>query len=217
MRIGTWNLDGCWDSRRERLMEQQRCDVWLLTEVKEDLEVDGYKPHLTEGWMVKAQRKRWAGILSREPLFKLADPHPAGVLARVGEFHFCSSILPWRSSGGEPPWDGKTNAERTLAALNSLLGHLPQAGLIWGGDWNHAFSGPEVAGSLAGRKHIRDAVTKLQLKVPTEELPHHLPGLLTIDHIAVGEAVDVVSAKRIEASEDGRRLSDHDMYVVEIR
>jgi len=198
-------------------MVRQRCDVWLLTEVKSDLEFDTYELHLTKDWMVEAQRKRWAGILSREPLCKLADPHPASALARVGDLHFCSSILPWRSSGGKPPWDGANTAERTLAALNSLLQHLPHTGLIWGGDWNHAFSGPEGAGSLAGRKHIRDVVTKLQLKVPTEELPHHLPGLLTIDHIAVGKGIDVISAEPIVASADGRRLSDHNMYVVEIR
>lgn len=217
MRIGTWNLDGRWDSRRERLMEKQRCDVWLLTEVRADLEFGSYELHLPEGWMVEAQRKRWAGILSREPLVKLTDPHPASALARVGELLFCSSILPWRSSGGKPPWNGTNTAERTRVALDNLLKHLPRSGLIWGGDWNHALDGPEVAGSLTGRSYIRDAVKELDLKVPTEELLHHLPGLLTIDHIAVGKGIVVASAKRIEASEGGRRLSDHDIYVVEIR
>jgi hypothetical protein len=34
MRIGTWNLAGRWDARHERLMRDQACDVWLVTEVR---------------------------------------------------------------------------------------------------------------------------------------------------------------------------------------
>lgn len=115
------------------------------------------------------------------------------------------------------PWVGPNHAERTRNALEELLKQLPDSGLVWGGDWNHGLDGHESAGSKAGRDHIVKAVSKLGLKVPTKYLCHRLPELRTIDHIAVGTGVEVVSAERIEAIEGSRRLSDHDAYVVEIR
>ena len=33
MRIGTWNLEKKWTQDHADLMEEQKCDVWLLTEV----------------------------------------------------------------------------------------------------------------------------------------------------------------------------------------
>ena len=62
----------------------------------------------------------------------------------------------------------------------------------------------------------RKMVERFGLHVPTAALHHQLPGLLTIDHIAVGQGFDVVCAKRIDAIVKGGRLSDHDAYVVEI-
>jgi hypothetical protein len=89
---------------------------------------------------------------------------------------------------------------------------LPKNKLVWGGDWNHAMMGKEYSGSQEGRAHITKAVASLGLKIPTEQLPHRILGLLSIDHIAVGESVEVVSAERIDAT----GLSDHDAYVIEI-
>ncbi len=57
--------------------------------------------------------------------------------------------------------------------------------LVWGGDWNHAMTGREYAGSIGGRRAILGAVEQLGLEVPTAGLPHAIDGLLTIDHIAV--------------------------------
>jgi hypothetical protein len=52
--------------------------------------------------------------------------------------------------------------------------------------------------------------------VPTAELAHRIPGLLTIDHIAVPREATVLAARQVDASADDQRLSDHDAYVVEI-
>ena len=35
MRSGTWNLDGNWSPTHHVFMQNQMCDVWLLTEVPE--------------------------------------------------------------------------------------------------------------------------------------------------------------------------------------
>jgi hypothetical protein len=51
--------------------------------------------------------------------------------------------------------------------------------------------------------------------VPTAELGAHR-GELSIDHIAVPKEWVVVSADQIPAESAGKRLSDHDAYVVVI-
>ena len=50
--------------------------------------------------------------------------------------------------------------------------------------------------------------------VPTAKLPHPIAGLLSIDHVAVPEGT-AATARRVEATHEGKRLSDHDAYVVE--
>jgi hypothetical protein len=164
-----------------------------------------------------AARRRWAAILSRQQLTSLPDPHPASALARVGDLQFCSSILPWRSCGSQFPWEGTRHAEKTKNALDKLRIALPSGRLVWGGDWNHALEGEDWSGTLAGRRCLLGTVTELKLQVPTTNLPHRLPCLFSIDHIAIDQAVTVVSAERIDASDGGKRLSDHDAYVVESR
>lgn len=213
MRIGTWNMQGRWDERHATLIRKQECDVWLLTEVSERLTIDGYVLHPTDAHM--AQKRWWAAILSSEQLETLPDPHPASALARVGNLQFCSSILPWRSCGTQPPWAGARHVDKTKAALDQLLLALPNTGLVWGGDWNHALREKEYAGSQGGRKHLLDAIASLQLKVPTTDLPHRLPGCLSIDHIALSQEAEIISAEPIDASDAGFRLSDHDAYVIE--
>jgi hypothetical protein len=133
-------------------------------------------------------------------------------MATVNGLTFCSSILPWRACGADPPWIGTRHQEKTENAINSLMGNLPRERLVWGGDWNHALTGREYAGSMGGRRAILAAVDDRDLQVPTSGLGHRIDGLLTIDHIALDSATAVMSADRIVAQD----LSDHDAYVVEI-
>ena len=214
MRIGTWNLAGRWDARHERLMRDQACDVWLVTEVSERLSLDGHLIHRTQASM--APGRRWAAVLSRESMAGLADPHPASALATVGNLTFCSSVLSWRSCPRNPPWVGSRHADMTKAALDDLMAVLPRTGLVWGGDWNHSLEGPDYSGSKEGLRHVQGAVAGLGLQVPTAALPHRLPSLASIDHIAVPRGLAVTAKGRVAASAAGRRLSDHDLYWVEI-
>lgn len=213
MRVGTWNLEGRWSQDHLALLAGQACDVWLLTEVREDTSMPGFTSHLTSATM--AGRRHWAGIFSRNRLQPLPDPHPASAAAIGLGAVWCSSILPWRTCGTEP-WGEGTSSEKTSRALSQLTTALPSGDLVWGGDWNHAMKGPEYAGSLAGRTAIQEALASLQLNLATQDLPHALPGLFTIDHIAVPRNAQAIQAARVVA-EDGRgkRLSDHDAYTTE--
>jgi hypothetical protein len=114
--------------------------------------------------------RSWAAILSRQEPTALTDPHPAIAMARVGDLELCSSILPWRSCGGQFPWEGTRHAGKTKNVLDQLRRALPHSGLVWGGDWNHAFVGEDYAGSQGGRRHLLDTVADLDLQVPTANL-----------------------------------------------
>jgi hypothetical protein len=71
-------------------------------------------------------------------------------------------------------------------------------------------TGTEQAGSMAGRGHIQGLLGSLKLRVPTTHLAHRIPGLLSIDHVAVPHGWVVSGAHRVDAT----GLSDHDAYVV---
>lgn len=213
MRVGTWNMAGRWDDRHERLLTEQDCDVWLLTEVNARAGLVGYEVCRTAETMVAG--RAWAAVLSRSPLETMPDPHPASAAARSDGVVYCSSILPWRSCGSDAPWAGANHAERTQHAVATLLASLPEGDLVWGGDWNHSLSGAELAGSKAGRQAVLTAVSKRGLRVPTAGLPSHLDECLSIDHIAVPGAWEA-GARHVSALVDGVRLSDHDAYVVDV-
>src|SRR3954447_6684346 len=109
------------------------------------------------------------------------------------------------------PRAGTQHAEKTELALTELLANLPTHDLVWGGDWNHALSGYEGAGSKGGRTHVLAAVEKLGPSVPTADLPHRLDGHLSIDHIALSPRIGLSAQRRASAPVG---LSDHDCYVV---
>lgn len=120
-----------------------------------------------------------------------------------------------RGCGPNNPWTVGSHADKTAATLKALERRLTAKDLVWGGDWNHALEGREYAGSKAGRAHLLNVVTRLRLSVATADLPHPIEGLLSIDHIAT--PLDLpVRAEHVIATADGRRLSDHDAYVVEL-
>ena len=88
---------------------------------------------------------------------------------------------------------------------------------VWAGDWNQALEGRDYVGTGAGRAAITQLLDTRQLSVPTKSLGSATPGHRSIDHIAVPMAWDISGAWRISANVQGRRLSDHDAYVVSIK
>lgn len=210
MRIGTWNLAGHWDGRHLTLIETMNCDVLLLTEVSERLDAPGYDLHL--GRQLMAPKRRWAAVASRLSMSPEPDPHGASAMVELQGLRVCSSILPWRSCGSQDPWVGVTSAEKTSATVAGVEASAPA---VWGGDWNHALSGREWTGPVAGRRSLLAAVKRLELHVPTASSPHQIEGLLSIDHIAVPKSWVVSAKQRHRAFVGETRISDHDAYVVE--
>lgn len=210
MRIGTWNLAGRWDARHLALLEVMDCEVVLLTEVSDRVSIPAMAIQATELQM--ARRRYWAAVASRREMKPLGDAHGASATAEIGGLRFCSSILPWRGCGPRAPWVGSNTAERTIDAVTAIESFTPD---VWGGDWNHAITGREYAGSIAGRSGILAGVEHLGLAIATAAEPHCIDGLLSIDHIAVPASWTVKSVERHVAAADGKRLSDHDAYVVE--
>lgn len=195
------------------LLFSEDADIWLLTEVSERVTLPGYFSHRTRGNM--APRRAWASVLSRRELAPLDDPHPASAAALIDGVTYCSSILPWRGCGQSHPWIEGSHGERTRHAVDQLAASIAPGPLVLGGDWNHALNGDEHAGSKAGRAHVAALVRTRGLHVPTAALPHRIPGLLSIDHIAIPSAWSA-TARRVVAESDGARLSDHDAYIVDV-
>lgn len=222
MKIGTWNTQGRKpvDLHLE-LFRNHRCDVWLLTEVHSGwehalLEAIDFQCILSDK-MPKDQH--WAAVAfpKSASVLRLPDPHPSSILVSCDDNTFCASILPWKDAKDEVPWSGSNHAARMHSVLKSLLGCLPREKLVWGGDWNHAISGNEVAGNKQGRAHLLEAVQELGLVVPTAELPSQVDGFqgeryLSIDHIAVPASWNVRAKLHIAC----KGLSDHDAYIIDV-
>jgi hypothetical protein len=209
VKIGTWNLAGHWSDRHEHLLREQHGDVWLLTEISERVEFNGWSFRCTSARM--APRRHWAAVGSQQPVAEQPDPHPASAAAVIDGVYFCSSVLPWRSCGGGV-WVGERHWEKTAAAVRQLNSVWPaDLPLVWGGDLNHSLEGRERAGSVRGRECVQVNLRDRALQVPTATLPHRLPECLTIDHVAVPESWTAIGM-RVDAS----GLSDHDLYVVDV-
>jgi len=88
-----------------------------------------------------------------------------------------------------------------------LLTAVRAGALVWGGDWNQSLTGPDWAGSSAGRRNVADTLSALELQSPVAGHSHQLTGHSTIDHVAVGYGVPVTLVGR--SSTDGRSASRH--------
>lgn len=218
MRIGTWNLQNNVriDDKRKFLLAQN-CDVWLLSEVCEELLEDSGQrfAHFNVHWSSGDIRTgtKYAAVLSVQELEPVEeDIHFASAAAVINGITYCSTILPWKGvKKNSDPWTGSDHAEMTGNVLASLLTNLPKENLVWGGDWNHSFVGSESSGSDDGRKHLHNALKELGLHVPTASLANKANTGFSIDHIALPRHWIVNSVERIAVD----TLSDHDAYVVD--
>jgi hypothetical protein len=212
VRIGTWNMAGRWSAEHRAFLEDEGCDVWLLTEVPLEAKISGMTAYRTAATM--QPHKSWAAVVGRVPPEGRSDPHRATASAVIGDVRFLSSVLPWRSCGAS--WEGSSLAEKqalTLAELSPLINERT----VWGGDWTQALEGTDYVGTRAGRAAITAVLEASRLSLPTRSLGSATTGHRSIDHIAVPMTWDVLAAWRIPADVRGRRLSDHDAYVVSIK
>lgn len=180
------------------------------------LALDGYA--LTPPGAVMSRGQLYAAVASRldtvGPLRAVAAPHAATTAAAINGTTYVSTVLPWTSARGEP-WRGSSFTERTVGCLNDLRPFLrAQPRLVWGGDWNHTLEGSLHGQTRGGRTTLEDMLTELGLVAPTRSQPRGLHPMRSIDHVAVRGPV--VGVEHHSAVVDGRRVSDHDLYVVTV-
>ncbi|GGR53244.1 hypothetical protein J2S40_001416 [Nocardioides luteus] len=204
-------MAGRWSGAHLAFIEAMNCDVLLLTEVLDAVQIPGMGMHRTARQM--AERRAWAAVATARLMHPEPDPHPATALAVIEGIHFASSILPWRSCGDSPVWHGATTAEKTISAVTDIEIAIPD---VWGGDWNQELHGPIYTGSRDGKQELLRATTNLQLQVPTADAPHRLDGVSSIDHIAIPRAWTVTDVTAILARNGLSDLSDHSAYVIDV-
>lgn len=211
VRIGTWNLDARASRDHRRVLDDLDCDVWLLTEVPPEMADDEGIVSASPARMGRGQS--FACVLSRNGGGRLDAPYPACAAMNHAGVSYYSCVLPWRTCAPDWTWCEGSQAMRTVDAVSALERGLVGE-VVVGGDWNQAMSGPNYGGTALGRTALNRFLNDSRLQLPTRRLRHPKPGMATIDHIALPQAWPVLSA---ECHEVPRRLSDHDVYVVEVR
>ena len=93
---------------------------------------------------------------------------------------------------------------------------FPQRIVIWAGDFNQSLSGPNLTGSTLGRRQLRAGLARLNLTAWNGGAPHAKAGMSAIDLICGPELSRAPRMELIPTHDEGRRLSDHVGYVVEL-
>jgi hypothetical protein len=235
IRIGTWNLERGRRSpdvvRAQReVLNAHATNVCVLTEPPAELSAPGRgraispsSPHDGVG--------PWVCIVGDgvEPVELPGQPRPLAVAAhtrwRGVDLVVFGSVLPWLGAAtqvpemalpGEPPAALFARHLRSQADdVRALCSAHPDALVVWAGDFNQALAGPNYGGSNANRALLAETLDELGFEAWNATAPHAIDGLYSIDLICgrVGQPREVV---RIPPVVDGRVLSDHAGYVVEL-
>lgn len=210
MRIGTWNLEGRWSSDHAQVLADLDCDLWLLTEVRPRVVLEGYHQHLTAALMDDA--RHWAGVLARLPIERLEDPHPTSAACLVGGELVCASLMPWPLLDRRELWTATDHPGRMTETLDALRRALAGRQPVWGGAWNQPLAGNIVGFSRTAQEALLTTVEALGLQVPTAGLPARHGRQASTDHIACPQQWLVRECGRLPVAE---QLSDHDVYWVD--
>ena len=111
MRIGTWNVEygvgAEKNARRLRRLREMNCDVWILTETHDDLDLGAdYQAVSTTPRPNKRAGSRWTTIWSRLPIVKSVAVEDlnrtVAVLLEspVGPLIVFGTVLPWNTDRG---------------------------------------------------------------------------------------------------------------------
>jgi endonuclease/exonuclease/phosphatase family metal-dependent hydrolase len=103
-----------------------------------------------------------------------------------------------------------------LGDLERLHRDQPGALIIWAGDFNQSLEAPNRTGTTAGRALLEQALERLSFTAWNRSASHALPELCAIDLICGPRDLKVTNIERIDPTIDGRRVSDHAGYVVEL-
>lgn len=199
MIVATWNLGARATPSHEAFLDDLGADVLLLTEVAPT------SPVATRSIGGMSQGQSYAALRGVQTCDDngLAMPAFTAGGGRDG-VTFLSSVLPWRSMGGD-------QAVNTAAWLSELDSAWPEGDVVWGGDFNHELHGRMWVGCRPGRDALLELLERRGLTCPTTMLQTR-KGARSIDHIAVPSSWRIGEVRLVEADD---RLSDHDAVVVE--
>lgn len=219
--VATWNLaqrspHGPSGTTQIEALLARKADVILLTEVREDVEIDGYEIHRSALLDRPRKAMSWSAIAARKPLRPLESRHEGLCLAELPDLGITAacSVLPWRGAGVHwPDKQGHPHAVRFADSLDRQLQDLVMARpLLWGGDFNVALAGPESAGSLGARQHLSTALSQLGLDSLVRDCESLHPGYNTIDHLCVPTGWQSEVHRETPTTPEGKPASDHALY-----
>lgn len=237
MRIGTWNVEYAKgaekNARRLRRILEMDCDVWVLTETHDELDLGSeYTAISTTPRLTKREGSKWTTIWSRLPVVKTlavedSNRTVAALLeSPVGPLLVFGTVLPWHTDLGASG-DGKNWSEfYRVVPLQSrewanLVAMHPGVALCVAGDLNANLGGSHYYGTTKGREMLRAGLKGASLicATETERVPAELLQHGPIDHICLSENL-ARNASVVDAWEgadgDGMRLSDHSGIVVTV-
>jgi hypothetical protein len=232
MRIATWNLERGRPrkdagQRQLDILRPLDPDVSVLTEpspavlalTDEAVVSDGPGDSSGSPWVAiwgSNLRKRAAGAL-----WVAADVEISGQTVMV-----FGSVLPWLSAPSHvPELAGDRSSEQffveeldqQVAKIKELAPKESGKPVIWAGDFNQTLVGPLWGGSALRRERLQAALAELGLEAWNRCAPHALAEMFTIDLICGPAGIAVQGSETIDNATDGRVLSDHAGYVVDLR
>jgi endonuclease/exonuclease/phosphatase family metal-dependent hydrolase len=236
LKIGTWNVEYAAgqekNERRLRRIHEMDCDVWILTETHDDLDLGaGHHKVSTTQRVTGRAGARWTTIWSRFPISEVVPVEDsnrtvAALLATsTGPLLVYGTVLPWHSDRG-PSADAKSWVEHHRVVpmqareWRQLQDAFPDAALCVAGDLNMNLGGPHYYGTVTGRRMLRAGLEEANLVclTETERIPagrlRHGP----IDHICISKhlACEPVVDAWEGTDGDGVSLSDHSGLAVSL-
>lgn len=238
MRLGLWNLQrggrhGAAYGRQVRLLDTLNLDIAVLTEPPA-------KALTTTGDVVASPAQRvgaagaeaWVAVVGHG-VQPVPPAHPFERLAVAARYSaggrsviIYGCVLPWRTARTQAPELALTGESaggmfaRVLSDqkrdVESLVADHPDALVLWVGDFNQSLAGPNVVGSNRGRGGLNNALDDLGFEAWNANAPHACADLHTIDLICGPSAQPLHRVGRVDPMVDGRRLSDHAAYWVEL-
>jgi hypothetical protein len=237
VRVATWNLER--GGRRKGDADDQRR---VLDEVKADVTIVTEPPpgEPTPGEVVvaspperpsKGAPESWVEIRGRglRPVLPAAPYTRMAVAAETDAFGepllVYGSVLPWRAAPAQAP-DVAKPAESFIEMFKRVLDEqadeiqrlrADRPGLfIWAGDFNQTLVGSNAGGSNEARDLLDAKLDELKLTAWNASARHAIEKLCAIDLICGPRDRPIKSVSWIDPAPDGRPLSDHAGYVVEL-
>jgi endonuclease/exonuclease/phosphatase family metal-dependent hydrolase len=239
MRVATWNLERGFHGRecvidQQHVLAEHDADILVLTEVPTSMSTSAEgitcSPALREGG--KSGMDAWVSITAKgcRPIgLDLPFERMAAAAETVVDGEPClvyGSVLPWLNAIHQAPYlrrQGESPLDLFKRVLREQVNDMAEMcrrmlhhTLIWAGDFNQTLSGPNYGGSNEGRKLLAEALAELNLVAWNHESAHAKPPMHAIDLICGPSGRRLRRIEHFEPELDGKILSDHAGYVVEI-